>query len=122
MIIQKITIGYVVQQYDTKKKCFVSQEFIGSDDRNWESGIDTPCEPPTNDDGQEPYLNFDMVQPAETHGFKIDDIVEAMPDIDDDFTEFQGTIVSIRDNGNLITVKDQDDNCFDCRPGQLSHA
>ena len=69
----------------------------------------------------DPYLNFEMIQPA-NHDFKIGDRVIATPDIDDDFHEFKGTVVGFRDNGNLITVKDQNDDCFDCRPGQLKHA
>ena len=57
-IIQKITIGFVAQQFDTETQKFISQEFIGSDERTWESGIDTPCEPPTKPDGQRALSEF----------------------------------------------------------------
>ena len=36
MIVTKATIGTVYQKYDTEKKRFIDQEFIGSDDRSWE--------------------------------------------------------------------------------------
>jgi hypothetical protein len=37
MILNKITIGYVIQSYDTDKRKFVSQEFIASDDTAYET-------------------------------------------------------------------------------------
>jgi hypothetical protein len=36
MIIQKITPGYVIQQFDSEKKQFVFQEFIGGDEIDYE--------------------------------------------------------------------------------------
>ena len=116
-LITKITVGFVTQRYDTEKKRFIDQEFTGSDDRTWEDEMGNSIATPSDD----PYLNFEMIQPA-NHDFKIGDRVIATPDIDDDFHEFKGTVVGFRDNGNLITVKDQNDDCFDCRPGQLKHA
>lgn len=60
MIIRKYTSGYVVQEYDTDKKMFVSQEFVQNAD------IPTNCEDESGnvveDDGE--YLSFDMEQPA----------------------------------------------------------
>ena len=70
---------------------------------------------------KEPYLNFDMVQPA-CHDFKTGDRVIATPTIDDDWHEFEGIVCEFRDNGNLITVKDQDDNGWDCYPHQLKRS
>lgn len=73
MIINKITYGFVVQTFDTDLGTFISQEFVGSDDREWEyadyeqedvdDGKD-PVDVVTKDgEDEEPYLNFDMVQP-----------------------------------------------------------
>jgi len=120
MIISKVVIGFVTQRYDTEKKQFLDQEFHASDDVNWENEMGESVDAPQNDNGDEPYLNYEMIQPA-AHDFKIGDSVIAMPDGDDNWHEFQGTVKLFRDNGNLITIKDQNDDCFDCRPGQLKH-
>lgn len=41
---------------------------------------------------------------------------------DDDLFDhdFTGTVVGIRYNMSLVTVEDQDGDCWDCEPGQLS--
>jgi hypothetical protein len=59
MIVKKITTGFVIQTYDTKKEKFTAQEFIAGDEVAWEADGDPMV------DGDEPdaYLNFDMVQP-----------------------------------------------------------
>jgi hypothetical protein len=36
MIINKVTVGFIVQQFDTEKRKFVSQQFIAEDDHVWE--------------------------------------------------------------------------------------
>jgi hypothetical protein len=41
MILNKITTGFVIQQYDTETKKFVSQEFIAGDEVEWEQDGDT---------------------------------------------------------------------------------
>ena len=128
MIVTKVTVGFVTQRYDTEKKRFIDQEFHAADDVTWETEdgeqkshtcklIRGICDTKSN----EPYLNYEMIQPA-NHDFKIGDLVLATPDGNDNWHEFQGTVKLFRDNGNLITVKDQNDDCFDCRPGQLKHA
>lgn len=122
MIISKVTVGFVTQKYDTDLKRFVNQEFVAADDVSWEDEAGDPLnlvDKPENDDHTEPYLNFDMIQPS-NHTFEVGDTVTAKPDSDDNFHEFTGTVYGFRDNGNLITVKDQDDNGWDCRPGQLT--
>lgn len=66
MIINKITTGFVVQQYDTELKTYVFQEFVASDDVKYETedGDELPDnEEILNPDGSEPYLPFEMVQP-----------------------------------------------------------
>lgn len=52
--------------------------------------------------------------------YKIGDSVVANPD---DANEFIGTIVDIRLMAlqTLYTVKDQDDDCFDCAYHQIEH-
>jgi hypothetical protein len=59
MIVKKITVGFVVQKFDTKTKKFVSQEFVAGDevtfeDEHWEI---------LDDNEIEEYLPFEMVQP-----------------------------------------------------------
>jgi len=72
MIINKITTGFVVQQFDTKQNKWIHQEFIASDDCEIEYA-DMSQE--DVDDGVDPAdvlgdinpsdLNLDMVQPHE---------------------------------------------------------
>ena len=65
MIVQKITSGFVIQQFDTELNCFVSQEFVAGDDCDYEDeeGEAVDCEDVMP--SPEPYLSFDMVQPEE---------------------------------------------------------
>jgi hypothetical protein len=58
MILNKVTTGFVIQQYDTETKKFVSQEFIAGDDVAWEESGE-PVDPPEGN----PYLYFHMIQP-----------------------------------------------------------
>ena len=70
MIIKKITVGFVIQSFDTEKGKFISQEFIALDQVDYEDEKGNIATwPPSNDEG-EPYLDFDMVQPKqkEVHG------------------------------------------------------
>ena len=57
MIITKTTFGWVSQQYDTKTRKFVHQEFIAGDQVEYEDENNEKVEP------IEPYLPFEMVQP-----------------------------------------------------------
>ena len=124
MILTKTTIGFVTQRYDTEKKRFIDQEFIGSDDKTWEDLNGDALHLVTgnnqkliqDESGNEAYLNYEM---KPVNDFKKGDKVIATPESDDDFYEFEGTVAGFRDNGNLVTVKDQEDNHFDCRPSQL---
>lgn len=70
MIINKITTGFVIQQFDTEKQKFVSQEFVAGDEVDWETEDGQPAdmEAPLVVDGQlQPilttYLPFNMEQP-----------------------------------------------------------
>jgi hypothetical protein len=129
MIVTKATIGTVCQKYDTEKKRFVGQEFIASDDVTWEKengdsiGMDEQSKLGLgNTDTVEPYLNFEMKSPAEIAGinnFKKGDFVLVTP-VEGDLAqhEFQGHVKGFR-CGELVTVEDQEGNCFDCYPDQL---
>lgn len=65
MKISKITVGFVIQTFDTDKGQFVSQDFIAGDEVTYEdldgNVLDAAAVMPT----PEPYLPFDMVQPNE---------------------------------------------------------
>lgn len=66
MIINKITTGFVIQRFDTDLQKFVSQEFIAGDQTDYETQDGSEINRVDFLDrlvGQEPYLNFDMVQP-----------------------------------------------------------
>ena len=76
MIINKVTNGFVVQSFDTETRKFVSQEFIASDEIEWETtegesvgmcsrhGKECGAELIYGKGGvDEPYLNFEMKQP-----------------------------------------------------------
>jgi hypothetical protein len=119
MIINKVTIGFVTQRYDTEKKRFLGQEFIGSDDRSWENEMGDSVDFPKGKNGEEPYLNYEMKSPLDMSDFKVGGFVLVTPDKDDLAQhEFQGTVKGFR-CGELITVEDQEGNCFDCYPDQL---
>ena len=122
MIVTKVTIGFVTHRYDTEKKRFIDQEFIGSDDRSWENTMGDSVDAPEGKNGDEPYLNYEMKSPAEIDGinnFKKGDFVLVTP-VEGDLAqhEFQGHVKGFR-CGELITVEDQEGNCFDCYPDQL---
>lgn len=57
MIINKVTIGFVVQSFDTDTQSWVSQEFVAGDEVSYEDELGGPA------DEVGPYLPFDMVQP-----------------------------------------------------------
>jgi len=67
-LINKITVGFVVQVFDTEKGKFISQEFMASDDTTYEIGSPDSEEfgEPTDNSWTEfaPYISFDMVQPT----------------------------------------------------------
>ena len=64
MLVNKITIGFVIQVFDTEKRRFVSQEFVAGKDCQYEdrngNAVDRKV---LETDGKEAYLPFDMVQP-----------------------------------------------------------
>ena len=65
MKLRKITIGYVIQVFDTDKGEFIQQEFVAGDVEHdpfvveWENDMGEPVDCPEN----ERDLNFDMIQP-----------------------------------------------------------
>jgi hypothetical protein len=66
MIVNKIVLGHVIQEFDTDTEQFISQEFIGSDDTSYESTEGDPilgCQLP---EGIKEYLPVEMKQPDET--------------------------------------------------------
>ena len=76
MLISKVTVGFVCQTFDTELQRFTSQEFVASDDVTYEAllgGIVFQYDPADDSlmDTVEPYLNFEMVQPADQPTVKI---------------------------------------------------
>jgi hypothetical protein len=70
MKINKITVGFVVQTFDTETRTFTNQEFVAADEVSWENGYSEPLDYVKDAEliygkggVDEPYLNFDMVQP-----------------------------------------------------------
>ena len=132
MIINKVTIGFVVQSFDTKKRRFVRQNFIGEDGSLWETANGDPLSRHVSCEAEliygkggidEPTLALEMKQPAEIAGidkFKEGDKVLATPDdqTGDTWSEFKGTVKGFYWS-SLVTVEDQDGDCFDCHPDQL---
>ncbi len=62
MIVRKITTGFVVQNFDTEKQKFISQEFVAGD----QVEVEVDGEPIDSSEVEgldETYLPFDMVQP-----------------------------------------------------------
>ena len=64
MIIKKITTGFVIQNFDTELKRFVSQEFVAGDQCEYEDENGEAVESDMLEvDGKEVYLSYNMVQP-----------------------------------------------------------
>lgn len=51
--------------------------------------------------------------------YEIGDEVDVFADTNDIFTDFSGRIVKINYDTRLITVKDQDDDCWDAEVNQI---
>lgn len=78
-IVKKITIGFVVQEYDTETGKFVSQDFVAGDQVDWE-----------DEDGnaipeEDAYLSFEMVQPEDIES--VEDIINEAPSVDQEVEE-----------------------------------
>lgn len=73
-IVKKITVGFVVQEYDTETEKFVSQDFVAGDQVDWEDedGNAIP------DEGA--YLSFEMVQPEDIES--VEDIISEAPSVE----------------------------------------
>jgi len=56
-IVKKVTVGFVVQTFDTDTEKFISQEFIAGDQVDFEDESGEPV------DEFSEYLPFEMVQP-----------------------------------------------------------
>jgi hypothetical protein len=66
MIVKKITTGYVIQSFDTANNKFVSQEFIASDQCDYEDEKGNPLNSlDFTEEIENAYLPFDMVQPTD---------------------------------------------------------
>ena len=64
MLVNKVTVGFVIQVFDTELKRFVSQQFVAGDQCEYEDKDGVPvCSEALEMDGKEAYLPFDMVQP-----------------------------------------------------------
>lgn len=130
MIINKVIVGFVTQQFDTETRRFVGQEFTASDDKTWENQYGEPLDLTDDKDAEavyglggvdEPYLNMEMVQPnPKLSDFTLGDRVFVTPSDDgsDPTEEFQGSVVGFK-GGLYVQVRDQEDNVFDCDPSQL---
>lgn len=65
MLLKKITDGFVVQMFDTKKNKFVSQEFVAGDQCDYENMAGNPLDAAEVMPQPEPYLPFTMEQPVQ---------------------------------------------------------
>ena len=64
MLVNKITVGFVIQVFDTELKRFVSQEFMAGEGCRYEEENGDPVDGKVLEaGGKEAYLPFDMVQP-----------------------------------------------------------
>jgi hypothetical protein len=73
---KKITVGYVIQDYDDKGKC-ISQEFIAGDQVDWEDEYGESIDTPSN----HVYFPFNMKQPRQ---YKVFNIKYAFDDFEED--------------------------------------
>jgi len=61
-IVQKITTGFVVQNFDIETGRCVGQEFVAGDQVEWEDNENNPGTPIDQPDDVE-YFHYHMVQP-----------------------------------------------------------
>ena len=81
MIVNKITTGFVTQQFDTETRKFISQSFTAADSSDFED------EAGNDADEFSEYLNFDMVQPKQEKVPVSDMIIPA--EVHDDDRRFE---------------------------------
>ena len=65
-IAKKITVGFVIQEFDISTGKCLSQEFIAGDQVDWEKENGEKIKAPTNEDFL--YFPFHMVQPIPEPG------------------------------------------------------
>jgi len=113
MIINKVTVGYVTQRFDTKTQKFIGQEFTAADEVTWEDQggehVDSPG------DVAEPYLNYEMIQPS-TSLFQPGDRVLVKPDNGD--SEYHGTVLTC--DSLLVQVNDVSGQCSVCNFNEVT--
>jgi hypothetical protein len=64
MLVKKITVGFVIQDFDTDSKRFVGQDFIAGDEVDYEDEQGEAVDESLLEvDGEKAYLEFHMVQP-----------------------------------------------------------
>ena len=136
MVINKITVGFVVQRYDTDKKIWLDQEFKAGDDATWENLDGDMVEAPENAGD----LTMEMIQPltvenfekalnqppliAKPEHFEKGESVNVVPTGNPNDLiqhEFTGTVAGFVGEDYII-VKDQDDADWACEPSQVHHA
>jgi hypothetical protein len=61
MIINKITVGFVIQKFDDETGKFISQEFIAGDEVTYEDA--EYGEEVNSKKAEKAYFPFDMIQP-----------------------------------------------------------
>ena len=112
MIINKITVGFVVQVFDTEKKQFISQNFTASDQVDYETQEGDALSPLETESfgigprmgSKEPYLPFNMVQPVNVNcercgtPLNAQDLCpnRACPFFDKDFENFEKGLDNLR--------------------------
>lgn len=62
-MLKKITIGFVIQDFDDNGRC-IHQEFIAGDEVNWETEDGEAIEIENQPDNDDWYHPFNMVQPV----------------------------------------------------------
>ena len=140
MIKVKVTPGFVTQQFDEAGNC-IRQDFVESEETQWENGFGDPIDTPED----EPSFVIELVPPP-----PVPQIALATPDNDpcrqeplvasamsfsqgeqvivtptDDPSdlvqhEFMGTVIGIK-SARYVMVQDQDGDVFDCEPIQVHH-
>lgn len=72
MLISKITVGFVIQTFNTNTRQYTNQEFVAGDDVQYEQdGEPVDAKLMEDGDGNEPYLPFIMQQPND-HRIAVD--------------------------------------------------